>query len=194
MKNNEVTITTARAAANSNRHMNENEKKTAAILDKYKDCVKRDISRELSDTLYLAKVRASIAYVSSVLGEDSKYTQSIERALTDSDFANACATTTDTSSVEWFVGRVMSGSTGDVAKVLRNVLGASLRAVGLQMKRLCTAICSGGLYDDTDFTGAQLNITKANIQALYGKKYKILEDESILSDVCAMCFYKLHKK
>ncbi len=194
MKKEEITLQAINAACNKTGKQNETANRISELLASYGDAVNRDIARELSDTMRLAKVKALLHYVTDTLGAESKYSIAIAKAISDTDYARACAETTDTASVEWFVGRCYNGNISDVARVIRNVMGAQLQSIGKQIKRLAHCIASSGMYDADDFNGASLNVTRTNIAELYGKRYPILSDDNVLSDVCKITYYLLRNK
>ena len=194
MKENNITLQAINVACNKTRHQSEGAKKIAEIAKKYAADVDTDINAELAGTVRLAKVRAIIAYVNAKIGvADSPYIVAIDKALNDDVYAQLCASTTDVTSVEWFVGRVFAASTSDVADVLKKILGSQVKSLGKQIKRLANCIANSGMYDADDFAGAQLSVTRINIATLYGKRYPILSDDKILSDVCTITYYLLRK-
>jgi hypothetical protein len=193
MKENNITLQAINTARNNNRLQDESTRHISDVLANYGDGISRNIAQEISDTMRLAKIKALLHYVTDVLGPDSKYTIAIKRAMDDDDYARQCAQSTDTKSVEWYVGRCYNGNVSDVARVIRNVMGAQLQSVGKQIKRLANCIANSGMYDADDFVGAQLSVTRTNIATLYGKRYPILSDDKILQDVCTITYYLLHK-
>lgn len=193
MKENNITLQAINNASNKNRKETESAHKISAIIASYGDAINRNIAQEISDTMRLAKIKALLRYVTGMLGADSKYSIAIANALNDADYAQRCAQSTDTMGVDWFVGRCCVGNVSDVARVIRNVMGAQLQSVGKQVKRLANCIASSGMYDADDFCGAQLNVTRTNIATLYGKRYPILSDGKILQDVCTITYYLLRK-
>lgn len=192
-QSNEITMESIVAAANRNRVMDENCKKISQILEKYRYEIGKDVRRELADTVRLAEVKAIIAYVRETL-EDMRYIESIEKALDNEEYAHICATTTDTTSVEWVTGRVMAGATSDVASVIEKVMGSSLKRMAVQMKKMAAGIVASRMYEAADFVGVALNVTRTNIATAYAKAFPIIvKDDAILDDVCHMAFLKLKK-
>lgn len=194
MKEKEITLRAINVASNKNRKESESTKKIAEIAKKYANDIDKDINAELSNTIRLAKVRAIVAYVNAVLGNNNAYTDAITKALEDSNFAELCANTTDTTSVEWFVGRVFAGSISDVANVLKKVLGSQIKSMGKQIKRMANGIANSDMWLDTDFLGANKNVTESVIAQNYEKVFPdVVRDKGYFADACKIAFYLLHK-
>lgn len=194
MKEKEITLQAINIASNRNRRESESTKKIAEIVKKYANDIDKDINAELSSTIRLAKVKAIIAYVNAILGNRNAYTDAIAKALEDGNFATLCANTTDVTSVEWFIGRVFSGSISDVANVLKKVLGSQVKSLGKQIKRMANGIANSGMWQDTDFVGANKNVTESVIAQNYEKVFpEIVHDKGYFADACKIAFYLLHK-
>ena len=194
MKEKEITLQAINIASNKNRKESESTKKIAEIAKKYANDIDKDINTELSNTIRLAKVRAIVAYVNATLGNGNgnAYTGAITKALEDSNFAELCANTTDITSVEWFVGRVFAGSISDVANVLKKVLGSQIKSLGKQIKRMANGIANSGMWQDTDFLGANKSVTESVIAQNYEKVFpEIVHDKGYFADACKMAFYLL---
>lgn len=142
MKENNTTIVISNDVINSgknrNRTLSDLQMKNNKIYDAYTG-ESLSVQSELGACVERAKFASIVTYVSSTLGESDKRVIALKRAMdvTDSGYREQCATTKDTTSVEWFVGRCFACALGDIAKVVTAALGGQKNR-----KRGCLKSCT----------------------------------------------------
>lgn len=168
------------AGKNRTRTLSELQLKNNKIYESYTG-ESVSVQSELSACVERAKFTSIVAYVSTTLGDADKRVIALKRAMdvTNSDYRGQCATTKDTTSVEWFVGRCFAGSLTDIAKVVTAALGGQKKSEKAMLKELHRYILDSHLLDLEFFTNPESGLTFAElVRNLYGKRKKY---ESVLS-------------
>lgn len=189
MKKIVITSEILRSGKNSNKVMNAYTAKANAILDKYReDDNNTTIGKTLSDVIALAKFNAVLDFVSRTLGDSSPYVKAIEKSFTDDSYRDACANTKDTSSIEWFVGRVYAGKSTDIGNVISRILGSAAKKRGLQIKRLAHELANAAWLTE-EFYASNYGIVEGNVQMLYANTYPAAVAEDAIKDTLQMAMY-----
>ena len=185
MKENNTTIVISNdvinAGKNRNRTLSDLQLKNNKIYDAYTG-VSVSIQSELSACVERAKFSAIATYVTATLGDSDKRVIALKRAMdvNDTGYREQCATTKDTTSIEWFVGRCFACSLTDIAKVVTAALGGQKKSEKAMLKELHKFIIDSHLLDLDFFTNPESGLSFGDfVRNLYGKRKKY---ESVLSD------------
>lgn len=145
---NEVSNAVINEGKNNNRTLSELQVRNNKIFDAYTG-ESVSVQSELSACVERAKFTAIVSYVTSTLGVDDKRVIALQRAMdvNDNEYREQCATTKDTTSVEWFVGRCFSCSLTDIAKVVTAALGGQKKSEKAILKELHKFIVDSHLLD-----------------------------------------------
>lgn len=203
MNKNNTTIVISNAVINSgknrNRSLSELQVRNNKIYDAYSG-ESASVQYELSACVERAKFSSIVSYVTATLGDDDKRVMALRRAMdvNDSDYRERCATTKDTTSVEWFVGRCFAGSLTDIAKVVTAALGGQKKSEKAMLKELHKFVIDSHLLDLDFFTNPESGLTFGEfIRNLYGKRKKyesVLSTEKFVDDLQQLVYNTLYYK
>lgn len=203
MKGNNATIVISNdvinAGKNRNRTLSDLQVKNNKIYDAYTG-ESVSVQSELSACVERAKFSAIVSYVSATLGDTDKRVIALKRALdtNNTDYREQCATTKDTTSVEWFVGRCFACSLTDIAKVVTAALGGQKKSEKAMLKELHKCLVDSHLLDLDFFTNPESGLTFADfVRNLYGKRKKyesVLNDTKFVNDLQQLVYNSLYYK
>lgn len=203
MKENNTTIVISNdvinAGKNRNRTLSELQLKNNKIYDSYTG-ESVSVQGELRACVERAKFTAIVAYVNATLGDTDKRVEALRRAMdvNSMDYREKCATTKDTTSVEWFVGRCFACSLSDIAKVVTAALGGHKKSEKAMLKELHKFIVDSHLLDLDFFTNPESGLNFAEfVRNLYGKRKKyesVLSGDKFVDDLQQLVYNTLRYK